>query len=388
MSSVQVQQVTTRRDLRTFCRFPWRVYKDDPNWVPPLISERLEYLDPATGPFYRFADVALFLARRGREVVGTVAAFVDHRPTKEREPGEGGFGFFESLDDYAVAEALLDAACDWLRAKGASLVRGPMCFTNSEHPGVLIEGADCPPIMLEAHTPPYYVDLLERYGMEKDHDLYAWRAFRSQIGEELANLPPELSRVADAARRMAQVTIRKLRMEDWDREIVTACHLFNTTLSHLAEHVPLTEEEFGRLANQFRPFLDPDLALFAEADGKTVGFCVALPDVNRVLIHMNGRLFPFNWLKIRRYIRQIDVVSFKLMGILEEYRRRGIDALLYLETIKAFYEKGYEWLDGSLTSEYNPMVNLIAQRLGAERYKRFRLYQMRLDDAQEGAQSS
>ena len=214
--------------------------------------------------------------------------------------------------------------------------------------------------------------------MEKEQDAFAWRAFRSQIGEELKNLPPELLRVADVARQAANVTIRKARLEQWDEEIATAHYLFNITLRHLPDYIPITEEEFLRFAGQIRPFLDPDLALFAESDGKVVGFCVAVPDINRVLIRLNGRLFPLNWLKINRYIRQIDVVSFKLMGVLEEYRRRGIDALLYLEAVKAVFDKGYAWLDGSLTSEFNPMVNLIAHRLGAERYKHYRLYKMTL----------
>jgi GNAT superfamily N-acetyltransferase len=355
------------------------VYKDDPNWVPPLISEQLAYLDPLRGPFYRNADVALFIAWRGREVVGTVAAFVEHRPATEEGVLEGGFGFFEAVNEYAVAERLLDAACDWLRARECSLVRGPTSFTSNESPGVLIEGTDCPPVILAGHTPLYYKDLLERYGMEKDHDLYAYRAFRSQIGEGLSNLPPEISRVADVARRVTKVSIRKLRLKDWDNEISTACYLFNETLKHLVDYVEMNERDFARLANQFRPFLDPDLALFADVDGQTVGFCIALPDVNRVLIRLNGRLSPLNLLLIRRYVRQVKVATFKLMGILDAYRRRGIDALLYLETIKAFHEKGYEWLDGSLTSENNAMVNRIAQRFGAQRYKRYRLYHMRLD---------
>lgn len=378
MSSIQIQPVTTRRDLLAFVKFPWRVYKGDPNWVPPLISERLEYLDPATGPFYEHADVALFLARRGRKVVGTIAAFVDRQFIEYVGRREGGFGFFEVIEDYAVAKWLLDTACGWLRARDIPLMRGPTSFTDNDQPGVLLEGADCPPVMLEAHTPPYYKDFLERYGMEKDHDLFAWRAFRSQIGEELKNIPPELSRVADVARQVANVTIRKVRLENWDEEIATAHRLFNTTLHNLPNRNPMTEAEFRRIADQIRPFLDPDLALFAEVEGKPVGFCVALPDINRVLIHLNGRLFPLGWLRMKRYIRRIDVVTFKLMGVLEEYRRRGIDALLYLEAVKAVYEKGYEWLDGSVTSELNPMINLIAHRLGAERYKHYRLYRMEL----------
>ena len=377
-SLVRIQPVTGQWDLRSFVKFPWRVYKGDPNWVPPLISEQLAYLDPARGPFYKQAEVALFLARRGREAVGTIAAFVDHRLIAHVGEKVGGFGFFEVIEDYAVAQRLLDVAGEWLRARGMHGVSGPTNFGSNDRPGVLIAGADCPPVMLEAHTPLYYKDFLEWYGMEKDHDLYAWRAFRWQIGEELENIPPELNRVADVARKVANVTLRKLDMANWDEEIKAAHYLFNATLHHLPDYIPMTEAEFRRLADPLRFLLDPDLALFAEVSGKPVGFCVAIPDVNRVLIHLNGRLFPLGWLKVNRLVRQIDVVSFKLMGILEEYCRRGIDALLYLETIKAIYHKGYQWMDGSVTSEYNPMVNLLAHRLGAERYKHYRLYKMKL----------
>jgi len=375
-SPLSIQEVTTPQELRAFVKFPWRVYRDDPNWVPPLISERLSYLNPQKNPFYQHAEVALFLARRGRQTVGTIAAFVNHRAVEHLGEKVGGFGFFEVIEDYAVAERLLDTARQWVKDRGMSILRGPTNFTNNDCPGVLIEGADCPPVMLEAHTPPYYKVFLERYGMKKYEDLYAWRAFRSQIGTELKNIPPELLRVAEVARQRSGVTIRKADLTRWEEEVATACRIFNVTLTHLPEHVPLTEAEFRHIADQIRPFLDPDLALFAEVDGQPVGFCISLPDINRVLIHLNGRLFPLGWLKLWWYMRRIDVVSFKLMGILEEYRRRGIDALLYLESIKAVFAKGYKWLDGSLTSEYNPIVNYLAQRLGAERYKHYRIYEM------------
>jgi len=375
---LSIQSVRSRRDLRRFVQFPWQVYREDPHWVPPLISEQLEYLDPSRGPFYEHAAVNLFLACQGQKVVGTIAAFIDRRLVEQSGECVGGFGFFEVPEEYEIAKLLLATACEWLRSQNAMLVRGPTNFTLNERPGVLLSGADCPPVMLEAHTPPYYKEFLERFGMEKDHDLYAWRAYRSQIGEELGNIPPDLTRVAEVARRVARVEIRTVRLEEWDQEIISANRLFNATLSHLPDHVPMSEAEFRRLAGQIRPFLDPDLALFAETDGKIVAFCVAVPDINRVLIHLNGRLFPFGWLKLKRLISRIDGVTFKLMGVLEEYRHRGIDALLYMEAVKAIYQKGYQWIDGSITSEYNPMVNLIAQRLGAERYKHYRLFQMKL----------
>jgi GNAT superfamily N-acetyltransferase len=375
---IEIRQVTTRRERLAFIKFSWRVYKDDPNWVPPLIFDQLAYLDPQNSNFFNHADAILLTAHCNNEINGTIAAFVDHRLIEHPEQQTGGFGFFEVIEDYDVAKHLLDAACEWLRARGITLMRGPTSFTENDNPGVLIEGTDCPPVMLEAHTPLYYKEFLERYGMEKDHDLFAWRAFRSQIGDELKNIPPDLARVAEVARKATNITIRKFRLNKWDDEIDTVLYLFNTTLNHLPDFNPMTKLEFQRLADRVRPFIDPDLALFAEIEGKSIGFCIAVPDINRVLIHLNGRLFPFGWLKIRRLIKQIDVVTFKLMGVLEEYRHRGIDALLYLEAIKAIYEKGYVWLDGSVTSEYNPMVNLLAHRLGAERYKHYRIYQMKL----------
>jgi GNAT superfamily N-acetyltransferase len=376
--TVSVQPVLSRRDLRRFVTFPWRVYRDDANWVPPLIADQMAQLDSSRGPFFKQADVILYLARSGDDVVGTIAAYVDRAQVERSGQPVGYFGFFEVIDDYDAAQALLDTACSWLREKGMREVRGPYNFNDNDRPGILIAGADCPPVMMEAHNPSYYRVFVERFGMQKDHDLYAWRAFREQIGEELKNIPPELNRVAEVARKTANITVRTLKMENWDKEIETACELFNVTLNHLPDYVPFPLEDFRRMAGQLRSFIDPELALFAEVEDKTVGFCVALPDTNRVLIHLNGHLFPFNWLRVKQYIRQIDVVSFKLMGILEEYRRRGIDALLYLEVIRAIYRKGYAWLDGSVTSEYNTVVNLLANRLGAERYKHYRIYRMDL----------
>jgi GNAT superfamily N-acetyltransferase len=333
MPQLTVQPVTSRRDLRAFVRFPWRVYRGDPNWVPPLIAEQLRTLDPAHNPFFQRADVALFLARRGREVVGRVAAFLDRGAVERPDEPVGGFGFFEVVEEYPVAARLLDAAAAWLRERDARMMRGPMNFNSADHSGVLIGGADCPPAMLESHTPPYYADFLERYGMEKHQDLYAYRASRHQIGENLENLPPELVRVAEAAERLSGATVRQVRLEEWDREVALIHRLFNATMSHLP---------------------------------------------HRVLIHLNGRLFPFNWLRLRRLIRRVDVATFKMLGVLPSYRKRGIDALLYMEVLRGFIAGGYSWLDGSVTSEYNLMVNLVAQRLGAERYKHFRMYQLTL----------
>ncbi|RME35497.1 MAG: hypothetical protein D6793_07200 [Thermoflexia bacterium] len=370
-----VEPVRDQRMLKEFVRFPWRVYRNDPNWVPPLISDQMKALDPQRGAFFRHGEAQAFLAREGREVVGTVVAFIDHRANEYLGKAVGGFGFFEVVEDFSVAAALLDAACQWLREHGVSVLRGPMNFSQSDHGGVLIAGADCPPVMLQSHTPPYYATFLEQYGMEKHADFYAYRIFRHQIGENLEYVPPEILHVAEAAQRVSRVSLRQINLREWDREVRIIWHLFNETLKHFPDYVPMAEEEFTAMANSLRAVIDPEMALVAEIDGEPVGFGVAIPDINRVLIHLNGRLFPLNWLRLRSLMRRIDVASFKLMGVLDRYRMRGIDALLYLGVIRGFVKRGYAWLDGSVTGEYNLMTNLVAQRWGAERYKQFRVYQ-------------
>jgi len=370
--------VHSRRERARFVKFPWQVYRGDPLWVPPLISDQLAYFNPRKSLFFRTAEVAFFTARRGSRMVGTIAAFIDRRLVSEPGQQLGGFGFFEVLDDYPAAERLLQTAVDWHRERGSTILSGPTNFTDNESPGVLIEGAACPPVMLEAHTPPYYKDFLERFGMVKDNDYFAWRAFRSQVGESLEKMPAALLKVAEAARKSANLTIRKLRMDRFREDLDIALYLFNTTLNKLPGFHPMEKTDFHRMVATLKPFIDPDLALFAEVDGKPVGFCVAIPDMNQVLIHLNGRLLPFNWLKLPRLIRNVDAVSFKLMGVLEEYRRRGIESLLYLEAIRAFIACGYAWLDGSVTSERNTQVNLLASTHGAERYKHYRVYKLDL----------
>ena len=377
-ADIVVRQVTTRAERAAFVKFPWQVYKGDKNWVPPLISDQMEYLDAHKNKFFAQAEIALLAAYQGGKIVGTIAPFINHYAIGHTGEQAGGFGFFEVLPDYEVAKALFDAACDWQRKRKMPLMRGPTNFTDSDTPGILIGGADCPPVMMEAHSPPYYRDFFERYGFDKDHDLFAWRAFREQIGDELQKIPADLAHVADMARKKANVTIRKLRLDHWEEEIDIALNLFNVTLKHLPDFSPMTQEDFSRMAGKVRDFIDPDLALFAEVDGKPIGFAIAVPDLNQVLIHLNGRLLPFNWMRVKRLISQINVVSFKLMGLLEEYRHRGIDAILYLEVVKAIFKKGYSWLDGSVTSEFNPAINLLANRLGAERFKHYRIYQIKL----------
>jgi GNAT superfamily N-acetyltransferase len=377
-SGLRAQPVTTERDRQVLVRFPWCIYRNDPQWVPPLIHQRERQLDPERGSFFGHGEAAPFVARRGDEVVGTVVAWVNRRSNAYLEEKAAGFGFFEFLEDYPIAQALLTAACDWARGRGMEVIRGPFYFSMDDSPGVLIKGFDQPQVILTGHTPPYYADFIERFGLEKYRDAYAYRGDLLPLKGDVANVPRKILRVAEAIRRRAKVTVRKLRMDDWDNEVAIAMDIFNEALGHMRNHVPMDETEFRRFADDLRTILDPDMVLLAEVAGRPVGFSVTLPDINQALKHVNGRLPPLGLLKLWWYRRRINVASVKILGVLEEYRGRGIDALLYVETARQLFAKGYEWIDCSLVAENNVMMNRLAQRMGLYVYRHYRTYQKAL----------
>lgn len=377
-TGLRVLPVTTKRDLQVFVRFPWRIYRHDPQWVPPLIHQRERQLDPERGSFFGHGEATPFMAWRDGEVVGTIVAWINHRSNAHLKEKAAGFGFFEVLKDEAIAEALLTAACDWARGRGMEVIRGPFYFSMDDSPGVLIEGFHQPQVILTGHTPPYYADLIERFGLEKYRDAYAYRGDLAPLKGDTANIPDKILRVAEAVRRRAKVTIRPLRIDDWEHEAAIAMDIFNQALGHMRNHVPMDETEFRRFADDLRLILDPDMVLFAEVAGQPVGFSVTVPDINRALQRVNGRLFPLGWLKLWWYRRRIHLASFKILGVLEKYRGRGIDALLYVETARQLLAKGYEWIDLSLVAENNVPMNLIVQRMGGYVYRHYRTYQKAL----------
>ncbi|MDY7040479.1 MAG: N-acetyltransferase, partial [Chloroflexota bacterium] len=225
---------------------------------------------------------------------------------------------------------------------------------------------------------PYYAGLLERFGLEKYRDGYAYRVDMTAFNNDLGNLPPKVLRVVEAVRRREKISVRGIRMSEWDNEVALAMDLINSALGHMRNHVPMDAGEFKRLAENLRSVIDPDLTLLAEVDGKPVALSITLPDFNQALRHANGRLFPTGWLRVLWNKRRINVASFKILGVLEDYRARGLDSLFYIETARVIMAKGYKWLDLSLVAENNVMMNRMARRLGGKIYKVFRTYKTAL----------
>jgi len=378
-NDIHIRPAETARDRRAIVTFPWRIYRNDPLWVPPLISERLARLDPQRNPFFQTGEAQPFLAYRQGKLVGTIAPAIDHRSNRYLGEKVAIFGFFEVVADYAVAKALLHAAADWARQKGMKALRGPFNFTSSDEPGLLIEGRDTLPVILMGHNPSHYVNFIQRFGFVKfGADSLAFRAWAAPYKGNPGRLPPKLLRVAEAVRKRGGFTLRQGRLDRWDEEIESAFHIYNGALSTLPRFVPLTRADFERQARALEPLLAPDFVLFAEVNDQPVGFALSLPDINQAIRHANGGRYPWDWLKLWWYSRRIDCLSFKILAVLPEYRGRGIDVLFYLEMARQTLAYGYRWMDMSLTAEDNLMTTRIATRFGAEVYKRYRIFQLAL----------
>jgi len=376
---IHIRPAETARDRRAIVTFPWRIYRNDPLWVPPLISERLARLDPQRNPFSQTGEAQPFLAYRQGKLVGTIVPTIDHRSNQHLGEEVAIFGFFEVVEDDAVAEALFRAAADWARQKGMEALRGPFHFTPSDEPGLLIEGRDTPPVILMGHTPSYYVNFFQRFGFVKfGADSLAFRAWATPYRGDPGRLPPKLLRVAEAVQKRGGFTLRRGRLHRWSEEIESAFHIYNGALSTLPRFVPLTRADSERQARALEPLLDPHFVLFAEVNDQPVGFALGLPDINQAIRHANGGRYPWDWLKLWWYSRRIDCLSLKILAVLPEYRGRGIDILFYLEMARQMLAHGYRWMDMSLTAEDNLMTTRIAARFGAEVYKRYRVFQLTL----------
>jgi GNAT superfamily N-acetyltransferase len=378
--SVQIDPVRTRQDLEDFIRFPFELYQEDPNWVPPLLSQRRHLLEAKHNPFFAHSDVVLWLARRQGRVVGTISSHVDHLHNEFHEEKIGMFGFFEAVNDYAVAEALLSTAKDWARQQGMVALRGPLSFSQNDECGLLVDGFNGSPMVMMPYNPRYYIEFLERFGLTKAMNLYAYFGDLAQFGGDPANLPEKLVRVTERVKSRAGITLRFLDMKLFDEELEEAKKVYNKAWQKNWGFVPMTDAEFDKLAADLKQVLDPHLAIIAEIDGEPVGVVVAVPNANQVLKHLNGRLFPIGWIKALWHSRKVNQARLMILGVVEEHRGRGIESLLIFETFKAAIQNGYLGMEMSWILENNDMMNRVIQNLGdaygAHVYRTYRIYQM------------
>lgn len=372
MSAITVRPVVTKADEKKFIKFQWVPYRGNPYWVPPLLMDRRKLIDRKNNPFYRHAVTELFLAEREGKVVGRIGAIVNDNHNKEHSENIGFFGFFECVDDQAVANALLDTARGWLRQKGVTAMRGPASPSVNDEYGLLIEGFDRLPAVLMTYNPPYYQKLLETYGLAKAQDLVAYYLHSDKVFNE------KFSRIADIVKRKADLKIRQLDMKRFDEEVKLIRDLYARGWSRNWGEVPMTEEEFNYVAKDLKAIVDPRLVIIAESKGKPVGFGMTLPDLNQILVHnKRGWLIPAI-IRMLLFKKKMDRVRIIILGVIPEYANTGIGGALFYETGRRCVENGYPHGEASWVNEDNVMMNRGAELMQGIVDKRYRVYQMAL----------
>ncbi|NJD60767.1 MAG: hypothetical protein C3F13_12410 [Anaerolineales bacterium] len=373
---IEIQQVSTAAERRRFTTFPWQIYRHDPLWVPPLFSERLKTIDPATGVFFKRGIAEFFIALKDGKLAGTICCADDRETNAARGLADCMIGFFECLEDEMVARALFDHARCWATEHGLNTLYGPFNLDYEDGYGVLIEGRDRPPVVLCGHTPAYYQGYFENYEFAPARgDNLAYEITPASGAVELTRV----SRLADRLRRRGSINIRSADLSHWDEEVDRIHSLLNKALAHLPDFIPWPREALHASLAGFRQIVDPELVLFAEVNGEAVGWFPGIPNVYETLIYANGLRYPWDYLRVLPYLRrQPKCLAIKSVLVLPEYWDTGVAVLLFDEMAKRALPKGYAWFDLSLTSDDNPYTPTLAARAGARLYKRYRVYRLKV----------
>lgn len=366
----KVIPVSSKKELANFIDFPHELHKNDPNYVPELFIAQRDIL--TTHPFHKHSSLQTFLAYDGDKIVGRICAILNNNHNKFNDTNDGFFGFFDCINDQETANLLINTAIDWLKEKKAVKIIGPVNPSTNETCGLLVKGFDSPPMVMMTYNPPYYVELLEKAGFKKQVDLLAWHWDKTSYNDKSVQL---LDKLQDRLKR-SDVTIRKVNLKKFKEEAAALREVYNTAWDKNMGFFPMTNEEFDYTAKDLKMILDPDFCLLAEQHGKIVGFGVAIPDINQVLIKIKkGRLLPTGLFKLLFGKSKIKGIRIMLLGVIDGYRKMGIEAVLYGNIIKEYRRKGLEYAEASWTLENNDMVNRAIEAIGGDQYKTYRLYE-------------
>ena len=370
-------------------RVVWDLYGEDyPNWVPPLEMDRMRLIDTDKNPFYKNAKIKLWIAEENGRTVGRIAAIINKKHNEIYKDDLGFIGFFDCINDQLVANTLFTEAESWLRGQGMKRVRGPISPSMNDEIGVLVDGFEYPPAMMMPYNPNYYPDLYEAAGFGKSKDLLAWRI------EQAKSMTDKLVRVTDAMKQRSKVSIRSIDMKNFQRDVDLIKDLYNRGWEENWGSVPMSDEEIDMLASELKQVMDPDYILFAEAerDGKreTIGFSLVVPDINQAFLA--GKKIPKGTFNLPTAItnlmsnkKAIDTLRIILLGVMPEYRGRGIDALLYREIMERSKKKGIKFGEASWVLEDNVMMTRAAQMMQGTAYKRYRIFEKPLYQGEENA---
>ena len=373
MSNIEVRAVSTKSELNQFIKFPWNIYKHNKYWVPPLLMEQKTLLNKQKNPFFKQAEAEYFLAYKNGKIAGRIAAIKNDVHLKYHQDSAGQFGFFECINDQEVANALFDKAKLWIKAKNLQVMRGPANPSSNDIYGMLVEGFNDLPRLLMPYNPEYYITLCENYGMRKAKDLYAWKILKDKI---IAS--EKLKRGQEIVRQRYGLKISQLDMKNFQKDLEKFKYVYNKAWAPNWGFVPMTEEQIDAMAKDLKPLAEPSLVLFGEINGNLIGAALVMLDYNQIFKNMNGRLFPFNFIKLFTQKKQISWARILTLGIIPEYQKRGLDTVFYWEIVNRASALGIYLGEASWVLEDNEMMNRGLDLMNAERYKRYRIWEVKV----------
>lgn len=373
---ISIREVKTKADRKAFLDLPFRLYADDPNWVPPLYLERLDHL--TRNPYFEHAEAQLFLAERDGRVVGRISAQTDKLHLARYQDGTGQFGFIEAEDDPEIFEKLLAAAEGWLKSRGLARVQGPFNFSINEETGLLIDGFNSPPFIFMGHGKPSYDARLREQGYGKAKDVIAYE-YDLNIP-----MPAAMRRMIEKTKASGKLTLRPLSKKNLKRDLAILISIFNDAWQDNWNFVPMTEAEINALGQVLKLLVTEKHIAIAEYEGKPAAMIVTLPDINGWIADLGGKLFPFNWAKLVWRVMFTPEKAFRvpLMGVRKEFRNTPVGAILAFAVIHAAHE--YHRSRGTFRSELgwiledNMPMRRIIEALGGVPYKTYRIYEKAL----------
>ncbi|MDO6388660.1 hypothetical protein Q4E40_00890 [Pontibacter sp. BT731] len=368
----RVLPVETKQQLKAFIDFPHALYKADPHYVPELYIAQKDLLTPGKHPFHEHSEVQLYLAYDGDQLVGRIAAILNNNHNVFNNSQDGFFGFFDCVNDGEVAGKLIQEAQQWLLAKQVTTMIGPVSFSTNETCGLLVEGFDSSPVAMMPYNYSYYIQLLEKLGFQKKVDLLAYQFLAEGYNDKAA-------RMATALReRLEQrgIVIRPINLKNYKQEAESLRGIYNSAWDKNMGFVPMTPQEFDYMAKDLKMIVDPDFCLIAEHNGKVVGFSLAIPDINQILKKIRrGRLLPTGIFKLLLLRKKITAVRIIALGVVEGYRKMGIEACFYGAAMQKHREKKMQSAEASWILENNVLMNQGLLKMGATPYKKYRIYE-------------
>jgi GNAT superfamily N-acetyltransferase len=367
---MEITQVSSAKDLKTFIDLTYQVYKNDPIWVPPMRSDLAGQFDHVKNPFLDHCVYALFILWKGDKPVGRIAAFYDTLANDFWHEKVGLFGYYECPADASASKMLLQTAAEWLKKEGMAVMRGPWSFVSQEW-GSVVEGFKPAPVVMSPYNPPYYNDQYSTSGLTKVKDLLVYYI----DAREGYQIPDRILTLTDKVAERYGIRVRPINMKNLEQEVNTIMSLSNDSLEYNWGYSPVTDDEVRTMAHDLKPVIHPKAVLFAEtSDGTPIGFAIAIPDVNVILKKINGRLFPLGWIRLLFMLPRLKSYRMFALGVIPEYHGKAIDSLLY----RALYESIFNpelFLEINYVLEDNAPMNNAITKLGARLFRKYRIFE-------------